>query len=251
MPRWVQYYREHRTLEIQSRSGRPSMTSEEEQRIPNYFSSHPITFLRTEEIRPGLPNSSVQWVLRDRLYLISYRLHMNTALEEHENKARIELCKSCIENIELDAWILNLFFWWICLSREWKSGQTQRKDLNTRKSSRNKRSVLRYWKTNNLLSSDNWLCDWFILLWWVNLHWWELFSNTEYSFSRSDRNCPQALYPIKMVLFLIIFGKQENICKENCQILEWRSRQLASSFLWPHSSSLHFKEIFKRRDVQD
>ena len=105
--RWVHNFREHGTVEIQSRSGRPSMTSEDERRMSNYFNRPTRTSLRTAEIRLGLPRSSIQRVLRNRLHLFPDRLQIVQELEDRDYEARIAFSNWFIEKIELDASYLN------------------------------------------------------------------------------------------------------------------------------------------------
>ena len=129
--RWVQNFQDRGTVEIQSRSGRPSMTSEDEERVSNYFNRHPRTSLRAAESHLGLPRSSIQRILRNRLHLFPYRLHIVQALKERDYEARTEFANWCLQNVESDESFLNRidFFERMCLSRGWKCEQTQCKDL--------------------------------------------------------------------------------------------------------------------------
>lgn len=105
--RWIQKFQDHGSVEIQHQSGRPSMSFEDEWRIPNYFNRHPRAYLQTAENRLRLPGSSIQSVLRHRLHLFPCILHIVQDLEERDNEALIEFAHWCLENIELKASFLN------------------------------------------------------------------------------------------------------------------------------------------------
>lgn len=98
------------TAEIWSQSGRPSMISENERRISNYFRRHLRSSLKPIEIRLAHPRSSTLQVLRNRLHLFPYRLPIVQELKVRDYEARFEFFIWCIENILFEASFLSCYF---------------------------------------------------------------------------------------------------------------------------------------------
>lgn len=106
----VQYVRENGAMELHSRSERPSMTSQNDRSLFNYFRRHPRTFLRTAEIRLGLPRRFIHRVHWKRLHLFPYILHIVQKVEECDYESSIEFSNWGIENIGLGTFFLNSVF---------------------------------------------------------------------------------------------------------------------------------------------
>lgn len=77
------------------------MTSEDEQSTSNYFGRHRRTSTGVAGTRLSLSKSSVHRVLRNRQYLIPYRLHIFQKFEQLVYEAGIDDSSCGTENIEV------------------------------------------------------------------------------------------------------------------------------------------------------
>lgn len=105
--RWVQNFDEHGRVGNAEASGRPGASSNQEERVSNYFVRYPSRSLRRAEQDLNIPRSSIHDILRNRLHMFPYKLQVVQQLEDRDYTARIEFAQWCLQNIQGDASFLN------------------------------------------------------------------------------------------------------------------------------------------------
>lgn len=99
---WASKFETRGTVENESRSGRPQLSSQHEKRVSTYFNRHPSNSIRSAERDLAIPRSSIHRILHNRLHMFPYKIQMLQELEDRDPAARTWFANWCMENIQSD-----------------------------------------------------------------------------------------------------------------------------------------------------